>query len=133
MNFPYQSKLRLIGEIRDPHLIDPDVIARLPTFRSALRHAINHSGIDQEEIAIALDLDPACFSRMVKEPKHVAARQRNLPAALLGSFSRITGSLAPQQWICLQVGQEPVAMRETRAQRLRRELAELERTEAEVA
>lgn len=121
-----QPQLRLIGQVREVRHADADVVAKLPTFRSALRYAINHSGIDQEEVAYALELDPACFSRMVKEPKHEGARMRNLPASKLAAFARITGLLVAQQWLCMQVGQEPVAMRETRADRLRRELAEIE-------
>lgn len=130
MNPSYQSQLRLIGEVREPRLADPEVVERLPTFRAALRFAINHSGLDQEEVALALGIDCGDFSRMVKEPKHANARPRNLQSSKLAAFSRITGSLAPQQWLCLQVGMEPVAQRETKRQRLERELAELEAKEA---
>jgi hypothetical protein len=131
MNPSYrQPHLRLVGQVKEPRHADADVVAKLPTFRAALRYAINHSGIDQEEVAAALQMDPGCLSRTIKEPKHDNARVRNFDAAQLATFIRVTGSFAPVQWLCMQVGQEPVSMRETRAQRLRRELAELEAQEA---
>jgi hypothetical protein len=117
-----QQSLRMIGEARAPHHADPDVVAKLPTFRAALRHAINHSGFDQEAIAAALKIDPASFSRMVREPRNIAARPRELPHDKLAAFCAITGSLAPLQWQDAQLGMEPISMRETRLQRLEREL-----------
>jgi hypothetical protein len=114
----------MLGEVRIPRLIEPDVVSRLPTFRAALRFAINHSGFDQETVAAELGIDPACFSRMVKEPKHDGARPREFPHAKLADFCRITCCLAPLQWLAGQLGYEPVSARETRLQRLERELAE---------
>jgi hypothetical protein len=124
MNSPYQNALRMIGEVRIPRLADPDVVANLPTFRAALRFAINHSGLDQEAIAESLEIDPACLSRMVKEPKHDGARPREFPHEKLSDFCRVTGCLAPLQWQDMRMGLEPVSARETRIQRLERELAE---------
>lgn len=118
-----QHALRMIGEVRVPQMVDPDVIGKLPTFRASLRFAINHSGFDQESIADSLGIDPSSFSRMVREPRCVAARPRELPHGKLHDFCVITGSLAPVQWQCAQFGKEPVDMRETRVQRLERELA----------
>lgn len=124
MNFAYQSEFRMMGEVRQPRHADPDIIARLPTFRAALRLAVNHSGLDQEEVATALEIDPTSFSRMLKEPRHEGARPREMPHEKLAAFCRVTGSLAPIQWQAAQIGMEPVSMRETRVQRLERELAE---------
>lgn len=133
MGYP-QGELRMLGEVRAPHLIDPDVVSKLPTFRAALRYAINHSGFAQEVIAEALKIDPSCFSRMVREPRNVAARPREFPMEKMADFAIVTGCLAPIQWLCAQVGQEPVSMRETRIQRLERELAaERERAQAVAA
>ena len=119
-----QSELRMIGEVRIPRLVDPDTVAKLPTFRAALRFAINRSGFDQEAIARELDIDPSSFSRMVKEPRHVYARPREFPNEKLADFCRITCCLAPLQWLAGRLGYEPVSARETRVQRLQRELAE---------
>ena len=119
-----QTELRMIGEVRIPRLVDPDTVGGLPTFRAALRFAINRSGFDQEAVAVELGIDPSCFSRMVKEPRHAYARPREFPNEKLADFCRITGCLAPLQWLAGQVGYEPVSARETRIQRLERELAE---------
>jgi len=123
MQDSYQQSLRLIGEVRTPAMADPDIVLRLPTFRAALRYAINHSGLDQESIATALGINPGDFSRMVREPKHENARLRVLPPEKLAHFASITGSYVALQWLSSQVGMEPASMRETRIQRLERELA----------
>lgn len=125
MSFPYQSELRLMGEVRQPHPDDLEVVTKLPTFRSALRRGIALSGLDQEEIAHALDIDAGEFSRMVKDPRRPTSRPRAFPADKLATFSRVTGSLVVQQWLDAQVGMEPIPMRETKEMRLERELAEL--------
>lgn len=127
-----QTELRMIGEARAPHLADPDIIARLPTFRSALRYAVNACGFAQEAVAEALGIDPASFSRMIREPRCIAARPREFPHEKLRDFCIVTGSLAPLQWTDAQLGLEPVSMRETRIQRLERQLAE-ERAKAVAA
>lgn len=126
MNSSYQMDLQYrMAEVRQPHTADPDVVTRLPTVRAALRHAINASGFDQEAIADALAIDPACFSRMVKEPR-TNSRPRAFPMEKLADFARVTGSLVVNQWLDMQMGMEPVAMRETPRQRLLRQLAELD-------
>lgn len=132
MNTPSQSTLPMIGEIRQQHMADAEVIAKLPTCRAAMRYAVNMSGIDQEGIAGSLGIDAASFSRMLKDPKYSHARPRNLPLDRLADFCRITGSLAPIQWLNAQLGLEPVAIRETRMHRLEREL-ELERRRVGIA
>jgi len=128
-----QSLAYRVAEVRVPQHADPDVVERLPTFRSALRHAINHSGFEQEAVAEALGIDPSCFSRMIKDPRSANARPREFPHEKLAHFAKVTGSLVAQQWLCAQVGQEPVSMRETRLQRLERECEELRATTARIA
>jgi hypothetical protein len=128
-----QQKLRLIGEVRNPHLADPEHIEGLRTFRAALRYAVNRSGIDQEAVAEALGIDPASFSRMIREPRNIAARPREFPHEKLPDFYAVTGSYAPLQWACGRAGMEPVSMRETRVQRLERELAEARQAITEAA
>lgn len=128
-----QSLAFRCAEVRTPRHEDPDLIDSLPTFRSALRHAIARSGFTQEAVAEALEIDNASFSRMVNEPRSVAARPREFPHEKLGDFARVTGSLAAQQWLCHKVGQEPVSIRETKLQRLEREVDELRANAARIA
>jgi hypothetical protein len=122
MDFAYQEVFRMTGEVRQPRMADPDIVSRLPTFRAALRMAVNHSGLSQDEIAAELGIDPGAMSRMLREPRHENARPREFPHAKLGDFCRITGCLGPIQWQAMQLGMEPVQARETRVQRLEREL-----------
>lgn len=125
-----QQSFRMIGEVRTPHNADPDDVAKLPTFRSSLRYAINRSGFDQEAVADALRIDHSSFSRMISEPRRANSRPRNFSAEQLADFMMVTGSLCPIQWLCSQVGLEPVSIRESRVQRLERELAEAKRAAA---
>lgn len=117
-----QQSFRMIGEVRTLHRADHDDVEKLPTFRASLRYAINRSGLDQEAVADALGIDHSSFSRMLSEAKF-GARKRQFSTELLADFCAVTGSLCPVQWICSRVGQEPVSIRETRVQRLERELA----------
>lgn len=127
-----QSLAFRAAEVRVPHHDDPDLIDGLPTFRAALRHAIARSGFTQEAVADALGIDTSSFSRMVCEPRSFAARPREFPHEKLCAFANITGSLAAHQWLCLKVGQEPVSIRETRLQRLERQVDELRATSARI-
>lgn len=122
---PRQHALRLIGEVREPSFADQDLVERLPTFRAALRYAVGHSGLTQEEIAAALEINSGDFSRMVREPTHDGARLRAFPVEKLADFALVTGSKVAQQWVAHRVGDELIPQRETRMQRLQRELAEL--------
>lgn len=97
MNFAYQEMFRMTGEIRQPRLEDPDIVCRLPTFRAAMRYAVNHSGLLQEEVADALGIDPGGFSKMLREPRHDGARQRVFPPEKIDDLCRVTGSYAPIQ------------------------------------
>jgi len=128
-----QSLAFRIAEVRVPQHDDPDLIDALPTFRSALRHAIGRSGFTQEAVAEALEIDGASFNRMVNEPRKINSRPREFPCEKLGDFARVTGSLAAQQWLCHKVGQEPVSIRETKLQRLERECEELRAKAARIA
>jgi predicted XRE-type DNA-binding protein len=121
MNFPYQDELRLMGEVRQPRPDEIETIERLPSFRAALRHAISLSGLLQEEVAKALEIDKGEFSRMVNER---SSRARSFPADKLGAFARITGTMVVQQWLADQIGQEVICKRESKVQRLERQLAE---------
>lgn len=126
MNASYDVQMEMryrIAELRTPQFADADEVLRLPSFEAALRRSVNQSGFDQEAIAQGLGLDPGEFSRMLKERKP-GGRNRVFPPALLPAFNRICNSMVATQWICGGNHCEPVHMRETRVQRLERELAE---------
>lgn len=124
MNFPYQNELRLMGEVRQPRHDELSYVERLPSFRSALRRAIALSGLLQEEVAQALGIDKGEFSRMVNDPQRASSRPRSFPADKLDAFARVTGTLVAHQWLSDRVGQELISKRESKVQRLERELAE---------
>lgn len=121
-----------LAECRTPAFVEADAVMQLPSYEAALRRAVNHSGFDQEVIAVALGIDAGEFSRMLKDKKQ-GGRNRVFPAALLPLFNRICNSMVVSQWICAGNGTEPVHMRETRVQRLERELTEARKQSLRVA
>lgn len=125
MELSYQHELRLLGEVRRPAQVAESIIADLPTFRSALRYAVNHSGLVQCEIALACGIDPGEFSRMLRDPRAGRGRAREFPSEKLATFCRVTNSKAPVQWMAQQVGDQLVPWRqETAEQRIARLEAE---------
>lgn len=121
--YAVQNPLPMLKAVCPPRLADLEVVAALPTFRSAIRYAINHSGVTQDDLAQALRIDPPGFCRMIREPRHEGAKPRAFPHEKLGDFCLLTGSLAPIQWLAFHSGHTLVAKTETRIQQLTRELA----------
>lgn len=121
--YAVQSSLPMLRSVCPPRLADLEVIAALPTYRASLRYAINHSGVTQEDLASALRIDQAGFSRMIRDPRHPGAKPREFPHEKLADFCLLTGSLAPVQWQAFRSGHSLIAKVETRLERLERELA----------
>lgn len=120
-----QQELRLIGQVKRPERVAEAVIDGLPSFRAALRHAVNHSGLNQCEVAEACGIDPGEFSRMLRDPKREGARPREFPHDKLPLFCRITNSKAPAQWHAIQMGDELTPRRiESMEQQIQRLTAE---------
>ena len=118
-----QVHLPMLKTVCPPRLVDDETILRLPTFRSSLRFAVNQSGLTQEDIAEVLRIDNASFTRMICDPRHIGARPREFPHEKLSDFCLVTGCLAPVQWHAAKPGMMLIASRESRIQRLERELA----------
>lgn len=118
-----QSALPILKTVCPPRPADMEVVGRLPTFRSALRYAVNHSGLGQEDIAEVLGIDRASFSRMICDPRHHGARPREFPHEKLSDFCLVTGSIAPIQWHAFRAGGVLAFGPETRVAHLERELA----------
>lgn len=131
MQFPYQQELRLIGEVRRPERISEVAIGQLPSYRAALRFAVNRSGLDQCEIAESCGIDAGEFSRMLREPKREGSRLREFPTEKLALFCRVTNCKAPVQWLAMQLGDELIPYRPETAEqciaRLEAENAKLRR------
>jgi hypothetical protein len=121
-----QGQLPLIGAVPTPVLADPDFIARA-SWEGALRFAAQRAGMDDFEIADQMHISHGYMSKALKGVAGWYGRRLVL-------FCRITGSVAPVQWMADQLGYElkPKAP-ESEVERLKRRVAELEREQRRLA
>lgn len=94
-------------------MLDRQVVVRA-TFNGTLSEAARHSGLDDQDIADSMNICAGYMSRFMRGVAQQWAKR-------LVVFMRVTGSLAPLQWLADQVGCE-VVMRDSRAA----EIAELQ-------
>lgn len=101
-----QASLPLLGIVPRPQLLAPEVIGRA-TFNGVLSEAARHSGLDDQDIADALNICHGYMSRFMRGVAQQWAKRLVL-------FMRVTGSLAPLQWMAEQLGCD-VVQRDSRA------------------
>lgn len=92
-----QAGLPLVGEVPQPvATLDPQVVARA-SFSGVLSHAAQHSGMEDCDIADKIHISHGYMSKFMRSVGEQWAKR-------LIRFMRITGSLAPLQWIADQMG-----------------------------
>lgn len=79
------------------HLHDHEEIARCRCMSEAVRAAMNHANLTQEELAARLDMSDGYMSLMLN-------RRRNWPDTVLRRVMTETLSAAPLQWQALSFG-----------------------------
>jgi hypothetical protein len=115
-----QGRLPLIGSVPQPVMADPMFINR-SSWEGALRFAVQRSGIDDFEVADQMAISHGYMSKVLKGVAGLYGKR-------LVTFMRITGSVAPLQWMAEQVGYELKRKEpESEVDRLKRELAEAQR------
>ena len=123
MDTAEQMDFRFIAEAKVPKYAPDFVVEKLPDIRAALRYSVQHSHMDQDDIARALDIDPAEFSRMLSSKP--SNRKRYFPMEKLSRFYWVTDSYAPMQYLAHEAGLELRALRmeslEQQVERLRQE------------
>ena len=92
-----QAGLPLLGEVPQPvATLDPQVVTRA-SFSGVLSHAAQHSGMEDCDIADKIHISHGYMSKFMRSVGEQWAKR-------LIRFMRITGSLAPLQWIADQMG-----------------------------
>lgn len=116
-----QGVLPLLGLVTGPQLLPSEVVAR-GSFSGMLVEAARHSGLDDQDIAEAMNICAGYMSRFMRGVAQQWAKR-------LVMFMRITGSLAPLQWLADQVGCDivPRAVSAARIRELEAELLSLRR------
>lgn len=127
-----QRELPMMTVIAPPALLDESLLEGCASFKQALAVSMGlaRSNIADNNLADTLGVLPCVWSRIKNQPK-------NRPAFLSpDSFTTLfdaLGNVGVLQWLALRAGYSLVPRAETRKQRLRRELAELEAREAQAA
>lgn len=113
-----QREMPLLAAVGDAHEADADFISRA-SWDGTLRYAVQRSGYDDYEVADAMPMSHGYMSRVMRGAA-------NLSGERLIKFMRITGSVAPLQWLADQMGYELLKKTpaEDEVSRLKRELEE---------
>lgn len=109
-----QREMPFFAAVPVPHLAQADFVGR-STWDGAIRYATQRSGMDDYEIADQLHISHGYMSKVMRGTA-------GLYGSRLVRFMRITGSLAPLQWLADQMGCDIVQRDPARAR-----IAELER------
>ncbi|SDX14226.1 hypothetical protein SAMN05518669_103388 [Variovorax sp. YR634] len=91
-----QVEMPLLAEVQHPAVLEMFVVKQA-TFSGALNHACKHSGMEDQEIADAIHISHGYMSRFMRGVGQQWAKR-------LLAFMRVTGSLAPLQWLADQMG-----------------------------
>ena len=112
-----QRELALIGVVSPLHRLGDEAVAKMD-FSACLGHAAMHLGLSNEAIADEIHVCHGYMSRFMRGVAQAWARR-------LVAFMRTTQSLAPLEWLALEMGCELVqrSAQAARVQALEAELA----------
>lgn len=124
-----QGELRMLGSVPSTELLDEKLIEQCGTFQQALgvSRAMARRKPTDGSLAEQLGLQKSVWSRIQHKPKDSPAY---MPEDRYSALCEALGNVGVIQWLAYRTGHRLVPIAETRAQRLRRELAELEAAEA---
>jgi hypothetical protein len=124
-----QREMRMMQVIAPPALLDEALLEKCSNWKQALAVSMGLARGQIADSCLADDLGvlPCVWSRIKNQPKNRPAYLS--PDAYPALYAHL-GNVGVLQWMALKAGFSLVPRAETRAQRLRRELAELERSEA---
>jgi plasmid maintenance system antidote protein VapI len=115
-----QREMPLFAEVQPPKEACA-VFVQQSSWPGAIRYAVQRSGYDDYEVADAMHISHGYFSRVMRGTASLSGER-------LVKFMRITGSVAPLQWLADQMGYELRAKKselEQRAEAAEREAAAL--------
>jgi hypothetical protein len=131
-NVSKQREMPFVQVLPPMRFLDEDDIARCKTFPQAfwLAQSQSNRGFTQDAIASHIGVDNGTMSRIIKKPKN---RPAYLREDAFKDLCELFGNVGLIQWLAAQVNCKVVPATESRAERLRRELAEIEGQEQRVA
>lgn len=93
------AHLPLIAEVPHPEPHEPQDVARLPDFTSAIRRQVNDARrvMTQSDLAETVGLAPAQLSRILNGKHH-------MPGQKWAAFNRATGRVTALQWVAMRSG-----------------------------
>lgn len=120
-----QGLFSFLSAVPGIDFLNDEVVERCKTFQEAVAvsRALGRRKPSDKSIAESLGMQPSVWSRIQNKPKNAPAF---MPEDRYGDLCRAFGNAGVLQWMAAQVGCRLVPVTETRADRLRRELAELE-------
>lgn len=117
----HQREMPFFAAVQAPHIAPQEFISR-STWEGSIRYSTQRSGMDDYEIADELHISHGYMSKVLRGTA-------GLYGSRLVRFMKLTGSLAPLQWLADQMGCDIVQRdpAKARIQELERELEELRR------
>lgn len=121
----HQQEMRIIGTVPPLDLVDEGLIERCESFQQALAmsRAMARRKPTDGVLADQIGVLPCVWSRIQNKPKN---RPAYMPEDAYKTVCESLGNVGLVQWLASQVGMSLVPKHETREQKLRRELAEIE-------
>lgn len=120
-----QGVFSILSAVAGLDLLSDDMIERCKTFQEAVAvsRALGKRKPSDKVVAENIGIQPSVWSRIQNKPKNSPAY---MPEDRYGDLCRSFGNVGVLQWLASQAGFRLVPVAETRADRLRRELAEIE-------
>jgi hypothetical protein len=124
-----QRQFPMMSVIEPPSLLEEAYVEKCANFKQALAVSMGlaRTNISDNNLADTIGVLPCVWSRIKNQPKN---RPAYLSPDSFQDLCAALGNVGVLQWLALKAGYRLVPIAETRAQRLRRELAELEMAEA---
>ncbi|OPY13670.1 MAG: hypothetical protein A4E66_00672 [Syntrophus sp. PtaB.Bin001] len=90
------GELMLVSSKQD---VSDEIIAKLPNFKAALKLCKDISGLNDQQVCMALNMDPAQWSRIWTDKAH-------FPSEKIPCLMDICGNEVPLKWLAMKRGYE---------------------------
>lgn len=100
-----QIPLRLLCRLDAPSVVPPGVIARIHSYREAVRFCWanrRRSKMTKAMLAEEAGLYPPHVTCYLADPALLRKHKRDLPGESIAAFQRVCGNTAISQWLALQ-------------------------------
>ena len=123
-----QQSFRMLANVPQIAFVPDELIERCQTFQQAVNvsRAFSSRNLSDASIADSLGMQASTWSRVLNKPRN---RPSYLPETAYRKLCELFGNYGVAQWVAKSVGCQLVPATESRKDRLRRELAQLEAEE----